>query len=50
MAVVGDNGNLTVESSKRKMTHAEIVCASTAVESQNSIVAVSKRTAINTPP
>ena len=47
---VGDNGKLTVESSKRKMTYAEIVNASTAVESQNSIIAASKRTAINTPP
>ena len=46
---VGDNGILTVESGKQKMTYAEIVNASTAVENQNSIIAASKQTANTLP-
>ena len=39
---VGDNGILPVESAKRKLTYAEIVNASSAVERQNKIVAAEK--------
>ena len=40
---VGNNGNLPVESGKQKLTYAEIVNASTAVDYQNKIIAAKKQ-------
>ena len=39
---VGDNSKLPVESRKYKLTYAEIVSASTAVEKQNKLIADGK--------
>ena len=39
---VGDNSKLPVESRKCKLTYAEIVSASTAVEKQNKLIAAGK--------
>ena len=45
---VGNNGILPVESGKRKLTYAEIVNASSAVDHQNKIVAAEKHSEVAT--
>ena len=44
---VGDNSKLPVESRKCKLTYAEIVSASTAVEKQNKLIAEGRLPADN---